>query len=181
MLKFPDAFLPDFLRERIRTLNPFFGTVKECAARFRGFDSYVEYGNYTDRELSALFVVDTVKLLIMLSKENTAAAQPIGSIIGEITSYIEENIYTRITLDDLSAVFHFSKSYISNEFKQEMKIPIMQYIRLKKIACAHRLIQAGEKKSQVAEKLGFNDYSTFYRQYLKFAQEDLLPAEGRRK
>ena len=48
-----------------------------------------------------------------------------------------------------------------------MKIPVMQYVRYKKIIAAHQMILAGAKKSVVAELLDFNDYSTFYRSYVK--------------
>jgi hypothetical protein len=43
----------------------------------------------------------------------------------------------------------------------------MQYVRSKKIIIAHQLILGGMKKSEVAEKLSFENYSTFYRCYKK--------------
>ena len=46
-----------------------------------------------------------------------------------------------------------------------MHCPIMQYIRSKKVMLAYQKIQSGEKPHAVAEELGFNDYSTFYRAY----------------
>ena len=48
-----------------------------------------------------------------------------------------------------------------------MKVPIGQYIRNKKIMIAYSLIQKGLKPTQVAENIGFLDYSTFYRTYVK--------------
>ena len=81
--------------------------------------------------------------------------------------HIDENIREPITLDSLAENFNFSKSYISNEFRKAMKIPIMQYVRAKKIIAAHRLILNGEKKRVVAEMFSFDDYSTFYRSYVK--------------
>lgn len=174
ILKVPDALLPKFLAERIRGLSPFFGNVKEWESVFGRFDSYFEHGNFSDDELTAMFLSDTTKLLIMLSKTPSDAPYQTNAVIAEIVKYIDENIRQSISLETLSEAFHFSKSYISTEFKRYMKIPIMQYVRMKKMITAHQLILAGEKKSYVAEQFGFENYSTFYRQYLKMLKEDAL-------
>ncbi|MBR7186914.1 MAG: helix-turn-helix transcriptional regulator [Clostridia bacterium] len=174
VLKFPTALLPKFLGERISTLNPFFGSVKEHSASFKRLDSYHNYGNFTQDELTAMFMSETIKLLIALSKAPAAQPHQINTVIAEVIQYIDENIRQPISLDSLCTAFHFSKSYLSNEFKRYMKVSIMQYVRTKKIIAAHQLILAGEKKSYVAEQFGFDNYSTFYRQYVRLLKEDAL-------
>ena len=129
------------------------------------FDSY--YGNYSDEETYYLFISELTKLLIMMLKEPTRADSNSDDVITRLIEYIDENIQSNISLDTLSREFNYSKSYISNEFKNNMKIPVMQYVRYKKIIAAHQMILAGAKKSVVAELLDFNDYSTFYRSYVK--------------
>lgn len=174
MLKFPNSALPKFLAERVVRLGPFFGGLKGQTSLFNRFDSYYDYGNFSEEELVAMFISDVVKLLIMLSKEPADTPRQTNAVIAEMVKYIDENLALPISLDSLSEVFHFSKSYISNEFKQYMKIPIMQYVRMKKVIAAHQLILAGEKKAAVAEKFGFENYSTFYRQYLKLYKAGML-------
>lgn len=73
-------------------------------------------------------------------------------------------------MQTLTERFHYSKSYINIEFKRQMKIPIMKYIRLKKILAAHKMIASGTKKSVAAEMFGFENYSTFYRAYKSLIQ-----------
>lgn len=163
--EFPDALLPKYVKEKIRTQGPFFTNAKKFSVLFNQFDSY--YGNYSDEELKTLFMCDTVKLLIMLCQEPTYTQRQANGIIFELVNYIDENLHNTITLDVLSKAFSFSKSYISNEFRKYMKIPIMQYVRAKKIIAAHQMILSGEKKTTVAEQFGFEDYSTFYRSYVK--------------
>lgn len=177
VLKFPDALVPGFLAERIKTLGPFLGSAD--ALSFGVFDSY--FGSFSDEELKALFLAETVKLLILLSKEPQPVSRRINTTVAEIIRYIDDHIREPITLESLSKDFHFSKSYISNEFKRSMRISIMQYVRLKKIIAAHRLILAGERKSYAAEQLGFDNYSTFYRQYVKLLRDGTLPVPAERK
>ena len=73
-------------------------------------------------------------------------------------------------MQTLSDEFHYSKSFITVEFKRQMKIPIMQYVRSKKIIAAHHMILSGTKKHEAAEMFGFETYSTFYRAYKKFIE-----------
>lgn len=63
----------------------------------------------------------------------------------------------------LTEQFHYSKSFIYAEFSKYMKIPLMKYIRLKKIIAVRQLILGGAKKTEAAEQFGFENYSTFYR------------------
>ncbi len=165
VIKFPDSVIPQFVKNRLISNGVFFPGGKRYAVFFNQFESYFKH--YTDEEIHVMLLADTVKLLIMLSRESDPMKNAPNGFISEIVNYIEDNIHSQITLESLKQTFNFSKSYISNEFHKYMKIPIMQYIKTKKIILAHQMILNGEKKSAVCEKLGFEDYSTFYRSYVK--------------
>ena len=158
VFKFPVSVLPPFVENKLEKQSPFLTNVKKYIVLLNQFDSY--FGNY-------LFISELTKLLIMMLKEPTRADSNSDDVIARLIEYIDENIQSSISLDTLSREFNYSKSYISNEFKNNMKIPVMQYVRYKKIIAAHQMILAGAKKSVVAELLDFNDYSTFYRSYVK--------------
>ena len=165
VLKFPDSVLPPYLAERLQSLNAFFGDAKKYALMFNQLDSY--YDNFSSEETYTLFVCELTKLLIMMCRENVVATTASDNFIARLTDYIDAHVRQSVSLESLSREFNFSKSYISNEFKRTMKIPVMQYVRYKKIIAAHQMILAGEKKSAVAEMFDFKDYSTFYRSYVK--------------
>lgn len=165
VLKFPDSVLPVHLAERLKKQKPFFGNVKKYALTFSQLDSYVD--NFSEEDTYSLFVAELTKLLIMLCKEQNFTATHSDEFIAKLVDYIDANVQSTISLDTLAKQFNFSKSYISNEFKRAMKMPVMQYVRHKKIIAAHQLILAGEKKSVVADMFNFKDYSTFYRSYIK--------------
>ena len=165
VLKFTNDVLPEFLADKIKEMGPFFPNQKKYSVVFDEFDTY--FGKYSDDELHTLFLSETVRMLVLLCHAQTHALNQSTGIIDRLVKHIDENIREPITLDSLAENFNFSKSYISNEFRKAMKIPIMQYVRAKKIIAAHRLILNGEKKRVVAEMFSFDDYSTFYRSYVK--------------
>lgn len=165
VLKFPDSALPPHLAERLKKQSSFFGNVKKYGIIFNQLDSYVD--NFSTEDTYSLFVAELTKLLVMLCKEQTVTATHHDDFIATLVDYVDNNIQETITLNSLAKHFNFSKSYISNEFRRTMKMPVMQYVRHKKIIAAHQMILAGEKKSVVAELFNFKDYSTFYRSYVK--------------
>ena len=166
VLNFPVTILPSFMIERLSSFSPFIPCAKKFATFFSQMDSYVS--SFDNEELHTLLICELMKFLIMISQEPVHVSQKINAFIEKIIKYIDENLKTNITLDTLVEEFHFSKSYINNKFKEYMKIPIMHYIRSKKIVAAHRLILGGEKKMDVAKMYGFDNYSTFYRAYSQF-------------
>ncbi len=51
----------------------------------------------------------------------------------EILNYIDNNIYKKITIKELSRIFYFNKDYIMRLFKREIGMTIFEYINNKKI------------------------------------------------
>ena len=164
VLKFSENILPTFLKEKLSNFGSFFNSSSKYSIIFKNFDDYFE--NFeSDEEKYALFICDIIKLCIHLSNETSFSKHFKHAFIREVLTYIDDHICENITLEGLSKVFLFSKSYISTEFKKYMRTTIMKYIRIKKIIYAHKLILNGEKKSVAARIVGFNEYSTFYRCY----------------
>ncbi len=165
-LKFFDSILPHFIAERLFAVRTFIGNYKQLFSLFSGLDYY--YNNFSNEELYTIYTCELIKILVfLLKKPNQENQQQYNELISSIISYIDENINLSLTAESISDYFGFSKSYISNEFKKHTKVPIMKYVREKKILLAHNMLLAGKKKLEVAESVGFKDYSTFYRAYIK--------------
>ena len=94
--------------------------------------------------------------------------QSVSKICSELINYINKNLTSLKSLDDLTGCFFFSKTYLSHLFKKEMNISVMQFIRNKKILLAQKLIRAGRKPTEVYEECGFSNYVSFYRAYYHF-------------
>ena len=87
--------------------------------------------------------------------------------MSKVINYINENLAAPLMIEDICQHFHYSKSYIAKEFKSSLGVPIKQYIITKKILLAESLISKGNKPTEIYNKCGFEDYSTFYRNYIK--------------
>ena len=65
-----------------------------------------------------------------------------------------------------------SVSTFTQSFKRDMNISVYQYILRKKLILARQRIHEGESATAAAMSCGFNDYSSFYKQYKKMFEMD---------
>ena len=84
-----------------------------------------------------------------------------------VVKYLNMNIEKNISLDRLATKFFVSKYHLCRAFKKYSGASVHSYINHKRIMYAKQLIESGETASNVAERVGFGDYSAFYRAYLK--------------
>ncbi len=94
-----------------------------------------------------------------------SSAQGSSEIVGKIIEYINTNLVTIQSLDELEKEFFFSKSYINRIFKESTGSSVWDYIVLKRLILSRSLLQNGKQASIVASECGFCDYSSFYRQF----------------
>ncbi len=91
-------------------------------------------------------------------------------------NYINQNIHTHIKLEDIAAAVHFSKSYVQHVFKQKMGMSISSYINSQKMSIARSMLANEESPLVVAQKLGFEYYTTFsvkFKQYYGVSPKDV--------
>ncbi len=81
--------------------------------------------------------------------------------------YIHDNLYNELTLDDIAKASYMSKSHISKLFRETTGKTIWEYITVKRLIAANRLITRGEAPANAAIACGFKYYSTFWRSYKK--------------
>ena len=56
-----------------------------------------------------------------------------NSLVIDILNYIDNNLYSKITINDLVYRFNYNKDYIMRLFKREIGITIIDYINKKRI------------------------------------------------
>jgi AraC-like DNA-binding protein len=85
--------------------------------------------------------------------------------IGQLVkSYVKNNISQKITLSDISWKLHYSTVTLTEHFKQEYGITIMEYVMKKRMEKASRLLINSEMSIRsVAEECGFFDNEYFSR------------------
>lgn len=82
-----------------------------------------------------------------------------------IMAYIEDHYPEHITVDDLTRRFYVSNSSISHLFKQKMGVSLYRYITQRRLIAAKSLIAQHVPMEEIAHRVGFVDYSTFYRAF----------------
>ncbi len=82
-------------------------------------------------------------------------------------NYINEHIREPIDMDVLCKALFASRSHLSSIFSKYMNVPIMEYVKQRKILFAQRLIKSGKLPTEAADECGFSTYSTFFRLYKK--------------
>lgn len=86
-------------------------------------------------------------------------------LLDRIMAYIEKNYAVHITIDDLARQFYVSNSTISHLFKQKMGVSLYRYITQRRLIAAKSLIGENLPMEEIARRVGFVDYSTFYRAF----------------
>jgi AraC-like DNA-binding protein len=105
-----------------------------------------------------------VLLTIDAGCDYTATDNDLGA---RVIKYLNENIDKDISLDRLARRFFVSKYYLCRAFKKHNGISIHGYISQKRVMRAKQMIESGETASGAAYRVGFGDYSAFYRAYVK--------------
>lgn len=166
VFKFPIERLPAFLQKKLTEANCFFGNASKYISTFKQTDHLVQ--NFSGEELYTMLFLEITKFLIYLCRQQAPPEHQDDGVAADLINFIDDNIRENITLDMLAEHFHYSKTFLCNEFKKYTQMSLIQYVRMKKIVVAHTMIIAGRHKREVAAELGFNEYSTFYRTYKKF-------------
>ena len=81
--------------------------------------------------------------------------------------YIDRHLTQKILLDDLARLTSRSKSSFCHLFEEKMQISPKQYILQKRLAIAAKLMQDGLPPTAAALRVGYENYSNFYRVYQK--------------
>ena len=87
--------------------------------------------------------------------------------VDEILSFINQNISSPLSIEDLSGHFFLSSSYLCRIFKAATGTTINKYITAKRITVAKSLLSSGYSVTETCERCGFNDYSNFLKAFTR--------------
>lgn len=147
-------------------LDTFFLRLCECGEA-DNYDIHIKKGTLYIQLLAELF-------------SNIGNDSKIGSTkISEIMSYINSNISSVITLDDICKRFYISKSSLCHSFKAITNMTVMEYILKSRIAAAKKkLLYTDMPISEIALNTGFSSFSLFSRSFKRI--EGCTPSEMRK-
>lgn len=88
-----------------------------------------------------------------------------AKIVLDIIGYINTHLFEIENLSEIESKFFFSRSYINRIFKAATGSSVWNYVLLKRLIAAQNMLKNGTPAAVAASKCGFNDYSSFYKQY----------------
>jgi AraC-like DNA-binding protein len=113
---------------------------------------------------------NSIQILVNIrraSEDRTAAPMRVEQpeLLDQVLAYVEEHLSQKITLADVAKHFWVSQSTISQTFRNKMGVSFYRCVTQRRLIAAKTLILRGLPLEQVNEKVGFADYSTFYRAF----------------
>ena len=133
----------------------------------------LNYAKTNTVESQILLTCKAIEILsqfsMLFEKNNTINNQVATSNanVKRIIDYINRHFTEEVTLDVLANRFHFSKYYISHLFKDYVGVSPYDYLIMRRLYNCNNLIRANHTVKEACFKVGFNNYSNFYRLYKK--------------
>ena len=106
--------------------------------------------------------VDTVSKAVRSVDSRTLAH---SSIVGLMTSYLDERIYDNVTLSDLCSSFYMGKTQVCALFSEHVGMGPMEYFGSMKISRAKKLLLEGDSVSKISDLLGYSSIHIFSRAF----------------
>jgi AraC-like DNA-binding protein len=102
--------------------------------------------------------------------EENRSLEPVSAdqrILG-VLEYLGKHFREKLSLEDLARHFNVSKNYLNILFRGATGTTVSHYIRIKRLGFARQEIQQGVCAEEAAYKVGFRDYSNFFKAYKSF-------------
>ncbi|GAA4299107.1 AraC family transcriptional regulator [Aestuariibaculum suncheonense] len=145
-----------FTTKRIEQFNKIFNLYDN-----NYLDSYIEYANLLSLNFISSFIYHDFDS--KLNSDNS------DTLVNSIKDYLANNLERKITLDELSEKFNYSKSYIHSKFKLKTGYPVLVFFNLKKTQKACEYLNYTELSiKEISFKVGFEDPLYFSRIFKNF-------------
>ena len=153
----PGSFLLRTAGTRWEYLGDYFRNgVKEAERQAPGWETVVFANALTLlTHLKRAFLEEGLKPL--------GAEQP--ELLERVIFYMEEHLGEKLTLPGVARHFYVSESTISQTFRKKMGVSFYRWVTQRRLIAAKTLIEEGRAMEQVAELVGFSDYSSFFRAF----------------
>ncbi|MBQ2935153.1 MAG: helix-turn-helix domain-containing protein [Lachnospiraceae bacterium] len=125
------------------------------------------YGHDIMEQTAFMELMVLINTTLQTNEAHEVTAYAYNHQVDDILAYINQNITTPITIEQLAGEFFLSESYICRIFKQATGTTINKYICARRISIAKSLLNDGASATEAYEKSGFSDYSNFFKSFTK--------------
>lgn len=116
-------------------------------------------------DISIMLVKEIFYNLSILNSDFASTPSYPNPILTKAIDYINANLFEIKSISDVSRELFVTDSYLYEIFKKHLKTSPKKYINAKRLYIAKNEIAMGKKPTEVFSKVGFSDYTSFYRNY----------------
>lgn len=116
-------------------------------------------------------ILEMIDKLLEQNQEVQEESESVQNIVIQCCEYIKGHYYENLSLAGLADKYHISAPYFSKAFKQVTGENLMTYIARIRIDKAVEYIQQGVPLTDIAGRVGYDDYSYFNRVFRKLMQQ----------
>jgi len=84
-----------------------------------------------------------------------------SQLVKDCCQYVKDNLREKISVGDVAEAMHFSESYITHKFREEMGMTIKEYLLLERVNEAQVMLAGQKGLSQISDELCFASQSHF--------------------
>ncbi len=92
-----------------------------------------------------------------------------NNLVNDLISILKNNLYSRITLEEISRQAYYSKTFLNGIFKKNTGYSIMQYYNILKIQEAKKLLRENVSPTAISNQLNFESATYFTKVFKKYA------------
>ena len=90
-----------------------------------------------------------------------------NNLVNDVTQILKRNVYSRVSLDEISRQTYYSKTYLNSIFQKNVGYTIMQYYTELKIQEAKKLLREGKSAAEISNLLTFDSPTYFTKVFKK--------------
>jgi len=132
-----------------------------------------------DEEQCARFAALIDNHIRLLLQEYPKSQNKFNPAVNNILNYIEEILFSDISLKNLSEIFNYNEKYIGKLFKKHTGMTVKEYVNDKRLHHAEKLfLETHWSITDISLKMGFNNVTYFNRLFRR--KFGLSPTEYRK-
>lgn len=157
----------DRIKDGIEIINILSNPI--AADIFKRLDFYASKLSKDDFFSVTLLLIKELFYVVGIERSQSSVEfSEINSTLSRALKYINDNIFTLKSVSEIAGELFVTESYLYRLFKKELHKSPQKYIKDKRLLAAQSLIQMGELPTEIYERCGFADYTSFYRNYKEY-------------
>ena len=168
VLRFPPYAIHRHVRLQLERTHSVYNVENSLLAEeFHRMDEHMQV---VQEDLQVALCIGSLNIIaahLISSEERIQHADYVNNDARRILKYIEQHLPEIHSAEEIAQALHVSKSALYKIFTQQLKTPLMTYVRTQQCMAARNLMLDGISATEAADRLGFQHYSSFYRDYVQ--------------